>query len=387
MSANSITELNLNSITISNSNFSNSKGFTAQSNTLETNNAGVLLVNGVPISSGGGGAVDDITEGSGISVDEVSTGVFEITNTGVLSIADGTNITITEDTPGNFTINSTGGGGGNVNAVTGGTGINVTETPSGSGTFEIENVGVTSLIQGDGISLDFTTGDITVTSTVNPDDYYTVIDADDTFQTKTAMGDYSTTAEADALYQTLTDMASYSTTTEANALYQSQVAMANYSTTAQANALYNRLFVRTTYNLQANTPLLPVGTAYKLFESGQFLSPGEGIFLFTTFIEIESYDADGNLGNYIGSGQIDLVIAPTSNPSNTTLFASQTFAIGGPPKQVLAVSLSGICSIANSQFFYVGVVVDSLASGGTQYLIKQTQGNTVPGITFLNTSI
>jgi hypothetical protein len=55
MSQKSINDLNLNSITISNSNYSNSKGYTAQSNTLETNNSGVLLVNGVPISSGGGG--------------------------------------------------------------------------------------------------------------------------------------------------------------------------------------------------------------------------------------------------------------------------------------------------------------------------------------------
>ena len=55
MSQKSINELNLNSITISNSNYSNSKGYTAQSNTLETNNAGALLVNGLPISSGGGG--------------------------------------------------------------------------------------------------------------------------------------------------------------------------------------------------------------------------------------------------------------------------------------------------------------------------------------------
>ena len=54
MSQKSINELNLNSITISNSNYSNSKGYNAQSNTLETNNAGVLLVNGLPISSGGG---------------------------------------------------------------------------------------------------------------------------------------------------------------------------------------------------------------------------------------------------------------------------------------------------------------------------------------------
>jgi hypothetical protein len=53
MSAKSITELNLNSVTISNSNNSNVSGYKPQENTLTTDNTGQLLVNNLPISSGG----------------------------------------------------------------------------------------------------------------------------------------------------------------------------------------------------------------------------------------------------------------------------------------------------------------------------------------------
>jgi hypothetical protein len=113
-------------------------------------------------SGGGGGGVDNITAGAGITVDEVFTGTFEITNDGVLGITAGAGITVDEVSTGNFEI----------------------------------------------------------TSDVNPSDYYTIADADSTFQTLADMADYSTTTQADALYQPIADMANYSTTTEANALYQ-----------------------------------------------------------------------------------------------------------------------------------------------------------------------
>ena len=272
MSERSINELSLNSITISNSNYSNSKGFTAQSNTLQTNNAGVLLVNGVPISSGGGGGVDDIVGGDGIDAEETSTGVFTITNTGVLALTEGSNITIT-GTNGNLTINSTGGGGG-VDSVTAGTGISVTETPSGSGTFEIENIGVLSLTAGDGINLDFTTGDITVSSTVDPADYYTIDNADATFQTQTGMGSYSTTTEANGLYQpigsyqTTAAMASYSTTTEANLLYQP---IGNYLTSPTLSRVFS-------YKITLDVPL----TVASGQESGAYFIPIVPAIPFTT---------------------------------------------------------------------------------------------------------
>lgn len=265
MSEKSINELNLNSITISNSNYSNSKGYTAQSNTLETNNAGVLLINGIPISGGGGGGgVDNIIGSDGIDAEQTSTGVFTITNTGILTLTEGTNITIT-GTNGNLTINSTGGGG-IVNDVTGGTGISVTETPSGSGTFEIENVGVLSLTGGDGIDVDFNTGDINISSTVNPADYYTIANADATFQTQADMASYSTTTQANALYQpignyqTVAAMANYSTTTQANALYQP---IGNYLTETTANNLYLQTNKIAIYKLEFNTVVLTANSIYQ----------------------------------------------------------------------------------------------------------------------------
>ena len=57
MSQKSINDLNINSITLSNSNYASSEGYTAQENTLTTDNSGSLLVNGFPISSGGGSDV------------------------------------------------------------------------------------------------------------------------------------------------------------------------------------------------------------------------------------------------------------------------------------------------------------------------------------------
>jgi len=56
---------------------------------------------------GGGGLVDDITAGDGIDVNEVSTGVFEISNTGVLEITAGAGIDINETTAGVFQIVNT----------------------------------------------------------------------------------------------------------------------------------------------------------------------------------------------------------------------------------------------------------------------------------------
>lgn len=52
MSQKSINDLNLNSITISNSNDSKNPSYVPQENTLTTNNSGTLLMNGLPISVG-----------------------------------------------------------------------------------------------------------------------------------------------------------------------------------------------------------------------------------------------------------------------------------------------------------------------------------------------
>ena len=51
MSQKSITDLNLNSIVISNSNYANTQGFAPEENTLVTNPDGALLLNGYKVSS------------------------------------------------------------------------------------------------------------------------------------------------------------------------------------------------------------------------------------------------------------------------------------------------------------------------------------------------
>jgi hypothetical protein len=141
-------------------------------------------------------------------------------------------------------LNNGGGGGGNVNNIIQGDGITVTDNGYGDytianngviygingagidlnlvadGGLTITNTGVTSIIAGDGININNNTGEVIITSTVNPTDYLTTTDAASTYQTQANMADYSTTAEANALYQTQTDMGNYSTTVEANTLYQ-----------------------------------------------------------------------------------------------------------------------------------------------------------------------
>ena len=358
MSERSINELSLNSITISNSNYSNSKGFTAQSNTLQTNNAGVLLVNGVPISSGGGGGVEDILGGDGIDSEETSTGVFTITNTGVLALTEGSNITIT-GTNGNLTINSTGGGGG-VDSVTAGTGISVTETPSGSGTFEIENIGVLSLTAGDGINLDFTTGDITVSSTVDPADYYTIDNADATFQTLASMASYSTTVQSNGLYQPIGS-------------YQTTAAMASYSTTTEANALYNPI-VTTTINTVPTSANAQANGSINLFLNPAVI-PNGGTYIYNINCYINSFDSAGDIGPYIISCDIFCV---TRNALNqTVVVGNQYFSTGSNPVQSLPIALTGICNLLDGMAIYFDVTNVVLASGGTQFNIQNKFADTI----------
>jgi hypothetical protein len=198
MSQKSITDLNINSITLNNSNYSNVSGYVAQSNTLETNNAGILLVNGVPISSGGGGGVSDVTAGVGILVNETSTGVFEITNDGIVSAAGGDGIeTVYDPDTGDLTISNLG-----VLTVSAGAGIDINETSKGN--FEIINTGgggaagVTQIIAGNNIAV---SGDGTGDVTISTGDFLTVTDAAATYQSQASMVNYSTTAQANQLYQ------------------------------------------------------------------------------------------------------------------------------------------------------------------------------------------
>jgi len=169
----------------------------------------------VTISStggGGGGSVNSVTAGTGITVtgtgaDPVinNSGVLEATagtgislsgtktnytiaNTGIISVTAGTGLTSTQVTPGNptlnndgvlqltagsnivisgtkanYTISSTGGGGGgSVNSVTAGTGITV----SGTGADPVvNNDGVLQLTAGSGIQITGTKTNYTITNT------------------------------------------------------------------------------------------------------------------------------------------------------------------------------------------------------------------------------
>ena len=211
MSSRSITDLNINSITLSNSNYSGLTGYTAQSNTLTTNNSGVLLVNNVPISSGGGGSVDAIKEGIGILVVESPTGTFTIDNDGVLKVTAGDGISITN---------------------------------SGNGSFEINN-------------------------TVNPSDFLTTVAAAATYQpigaylTDASLNPYSTTAQADALYQPvgayLTDASlnPYSTTAQADTLYYPTGRIYWYI----GNANLGNLSPQVTETYQINVPFYALSTS------------------------------------------------------------------------------------------------------------------------------
>jgi hypothetical protein len=185
----------------------------------------------------GGGSVNDIIAGEGITITVNSFGDYTVDNDGVLDLTAGAGISIT-GSKNNYTITNTGGGGGG---------------------------GVTSIIAGNGISVDANTGDVTVTSDVNPADYYTSTQSDALFQTLADMANYSTTAVANGLYQAIgnyltpSSLNPYSTTAQANALYQTIANMANYSTTAQANALYYPAGKIGTYQLTFNTSVLTAG--------------------------------------------------------------------------------------------------------------------------------
>jgi hypothetical protein len=260
MSQKSITELNINSITLNNSNYAGLAGYTAQSSTLETNNAGVLLVNGVSINSGGGGAVDSIEEGDGISVVEDPSGTFTISNDGVLE-------------------------------VTAGDGISIVETPSGSGSFEITN-------------------------TVNPADFLTTTVAAATYQpigaylTATSLNPYSTTAQANALYQ---PAGAYLTASSLNP----------YSTTAQANALYPSVSKFGTYTILYGLPAIGTGlvnTGSVTIPNFIGSDPGSVYFININYdpaLDTTVFNAVCSFDRVSGSGTVVYVSIRNNGPSTT----------------------------------------------------------------------
>jgi hypothetical protein len=333
----------------------------------------------------GGGSVNDVIGGTGITVTADSFGDYTVDNDGVLELTGGTNITIT-GTKTNYTINSTGGGGG----------------------------AVSSIIAGTGITIDPTTGigDVTITSDVNPADYYTASQADGLFQTLTDMVNYSTTAQADALYQTLTDMANYSTTAVANGLYQTLTGMADYSTTAEANALYQTLTgmadysttaeanglyaplnsgvtsltagtgigisastggititnissapITTVYNLPTETPLYPVQTQVPIITSTTSIIPLAGTYIVNVFIILQSYNSTGVPGAYIGSGLVGLAF---NNGVTNIEYINQPFAVTDAT-QIRPLNFSSVIVCDGIGYIDLNIFISSLFSGGTQF--------------------
>jgi len=314
----------------------------------------------------GGGSVNDVIGGTGITVTADSFGDYTVDNDGVLELTGGTNITIT-GTKTNYTINSTGGGGG----------------------------AVSSIIAGTGITIDPTTGigDVTITSDVNPADYYTASQADGLFQTLTDMVNYSTTAQADALYQTLTDMANYSTTAVANGLYQTLTGMADYSTTAEANGLYAPLNsgvtsltagtgigisastggititnissapITTVYNLPTETPLYPVQTQVPIITSTTSIIPLAGTYIVNVFIILQSYNSTGVPGAYIGSGLVGLAF---NNGVTNIEYINQPFAVTDAT-QIRPLNFSSVIVCDGIGYIDLNIFISSLFSGGTQF--------------------
>ena len=167
---------------------------------------------------GGGGSVNDVIGGTGISVTADSFGDYTVNNDGVLDLTAGSGIEITE-TAGNYTITNIGGGGGGVSSIIAGSGIAIAPDP-GVGDVTITNQAVLALQSGSGITITGTNAQLTITSDVNPADYYTSVQSDGLFQTLADMANYYTSIQINNTFQTLADMANYSTTAVANGLYQ-----------------------------------------------------------------------------------------------------------------------------------------------------------------------
>ena len=331
---------------------------------------------------GGGGSVNDVLGGTGITVTDDSSGDYTVTNDGVLQLTAGTNITIT-GTKTNYTINSTGGGSGAVSSIIAGTGITISPDPG--------------------------VGDVTITSDVNPADYYTASQADGLFQTLTDMANYSTTAEADGLYQTLTDMANYSTTAQADGLYApinsgviSLTAGDGISVSATTGPITvgntgvvaltagtgisitggndNKTITNissapiiTTYNLPDQLPLTPVGDALELMNATTNFVPVAGTYIINIFLLMQSYNAAGAAGPYIGSGTIYLVF-------NNIEYLNQPFTITTNSEPAFFQASTTIqCN--GTDFIQLVLFVNSLASGGTQYNTGTNPGNYAPLIT------
>ncbi|MDB4353088.1 hypothetical protein OAA60_06630 [Porticoccaceae bacterium] len=260
---------------------------------------------------GGGGSVNDVIGGTGITVTFDTFGDYTVDNDGVLDLTAGSGIEITE-TAGNYTITNTGGGGGAVSSIIAGTGITI-EPTSG-------------------------VGDVTITSDVNPTDYYTSTQADGLFQTLTDMANYYTSTQADGIFQTLTDMANYLTTANANTTFQTLTDMANYLTTANANATFQPIgnylsspsvssiqcFTLTSANNNYLPFTMPVSSFYAVTYQFPSLPYNQNNLVFVTPIFSNISEAGATFQRYT-AGEIQGGI-PTSGTTGQIDFLNQNAA-------------------------------------------------------------
>jgi len=177
---------------------------------------------------GGGGNVNGIIQGAGINVIDQGNGEYEIENNGVIS-------------------------------TTNGVGINSVLSMD-TGNLTITNTGVTSIVQGAGININNNTGDVTISSTVNPDDYVSQTEAAATYQTQAAMTDYLTTTTAGTTYQTQAGMSNYLTTATAGTTYQP---IGNYLSSSTSSQMFTYIYepqniVTIAPNEEKNLNILPV---------------------------------------------------------------------------------------------------------------------------------
>lgn len=124
----------------------------------------------VPFNSGAGSAVQVIVPGTDVTVTggDPTHPILSIPpNTFVKTVVAGTNVTVDSTDPEHPIVNATtGGGGGNVQSVTGtGAGISVDNTDPTNPI--IHNTGVTSIVAGANIGISGATGAVTLTTTAS----------------------------------------------------------------------------------------------------------------------------------------------------------------------------------------------------------------------------
>ena len=223
------------------------------------------------------------------------------------------------------------------------------------------------------------------------------------------MANYSTTAIANGLYQSLTDMANYSTTAIANGLYapinsgvtsltagtgigvDTSTGVVTISNTGVAaltagagititgtndNKTITNISsapVITTYNLPTELALTPVNTPIELMNEGTAFIPLAGTYIINIFLLMQSYNASGTTGPYIGSGTIYLVfnnIEYINQPFTNTTNAEPAF-----------FQASSTIHCNGTDFIQLVLLVNSLSTGGTQYNTGPNPPNYAPLIT------